>query len=674
LVRALKRSISGLQALLATTACLGDEKEQPVPTLRDDVLNPQATRGVSASDDVRSPGRAELEELIWALPAAVYTTDAVGNITFYNTAAAELWGSEPELGTSKFFGSWRRYWQDGRPMEHEDCPMAVTLRTGKPVQGVEAVGERPDGTRVPFISYPTPLHDSAGRLIGAVDMLVDITERKMFGQAVQSHVRRLEILNGVAKVISSELDVGRIAQMLTDLAMEASGAQFGTFFHHAAVDEQGAAGVMQAVSPRLERDQLDIASNAALFDATIRHGIGVRSDDIRNDPRFPGGALRCRTAGKPVEVASYLAVPVGRLGRLHGALLLGHPAPGVFGPETEDFVSGIAAHAAIAIDNARLYQAERQLAEIVETSSDAIVSKDIRGIVRSWNRGAERLFGFTADEMIGMSVAMLIPNDRKSEEDRILERIKRGERVEPYETVRVRKDGTLVDVSLSVSPLRDAGGRVIGASKIARDITERKQALARQELLAQELHHRTKNLFAVVNSVVARSFPGKQTVEEAEAAVMHRLHSLAQMHVMLLDKGWQGADLGEVVRAEMSPYGGRVAIDGPPLFLSAQAAQNFALALHELATNAAKYGALSDRAGQVLITWSISGSGRQRRFVFRWEERGGPAVSVPDRKGFGSAVLEYVMAEYFNVPPRIEFAPTGLTFEASGSIDALKSQ
>ena len=174
----------------------------------------------------------------------------------------------------------------------------------------------------------------------------------------------------------------------------------------------------------------------------------------------------------------------------------------------------------------RVEEAGQRLAAIVESSDDAILSKNLDGIIMSWNRGAERLFGYSADEMIGKSVTILIPAERQDEEPHILGRIRRGERIEHYETVRLRKDGSLVDISLSVSPVKDAAGKVIGASKIARDITERKQAQARQDMLTRELHHRTKNLFAVVQSVVSRSFAGKHTVKDAETAVKNRLRSL----------------------------------------------------------------------------------------------------------------------------------------------------
>lgn len=123
-------------------------------------------------------GYGKALELLDAMPAAVYMTDAVGRITYYNEAASALWGCQPELGKSEFCGSWKLFWPDGRALPHADCPMAMTLKQQRPIRGVEAVAERPDGTRVPFMPYPTPLFDASGALTGAVNMLVDISERK----------------------------------------------------------------------------------------------------------------------------------------------------------------------------------------------------------------------------------------------------------------------------------------------------------------------------------------------------------------------------------------------------------------------------------------------------------------------------------------------------------------
>jgi PAS domain S-box-containing protein len=170
------------------------------------LISPTADRA-GAHDNLAwlaAAAEPRLREVLDVLPAAVYTTDTEGRITYYNEAAAELWGCRPELGSSQWCGSWRLYWPDGRAMRHEDCPMAVALREGRPIRGAEAIAERPDGTRVPFIPYPTPLTDESGRLTGAVNMLVDISERKQAEASQALLVRELahRVKNTLAVIIA----------------------------------------------------------------------------------------------------------------------------------------------------------------------------------------------------------------------------------------------------------------------------------------------------------------------------------------------------------------------------------------------------------------------------------------------------------------------------------------
>jgi PAS domain S-box-containing protein len=497
------------------------------------------------------------------------------------------------------------------------------------------------------------------------------SDRDRLEGAIRAQKQRFEILTRTAKIISGDLDPERIVRRVADAAAELSGAKWAEFFLNI-TDDRGVALSLHAFSglPQKPAAEDGLPRNSSAFEATLKASGTVRSDDIRTDPQFEaGGSLK----GLPLSshgTASYLAVPVGRSGNIRGGLFLAHDQPCLFTSEIEDVVSALLDLAAIAIENAHIYLDARSFRSIVETSDDAIVSKDLEGVVGSWNKGAERLFGYTAAEMVGKSITTLIPADRDDEEPAVLERIRRGQHVKPYETVRMRKDGSLIEISLSVSPLVDADGKIIGASKIARDITAQKQAQARQELLSRELSHRTKNLFAVVQAVVSRSFAGKRTVEEAEEAVLSRLQTLGQTHVLLIDKHWHGADVQAVVDREMDPYAGRVTSEGPTVVLSAQAAQNFALALHELATNAAKYGALSNLSGRVRITWSVLKSSGRQHFTFRWQELGGPRVSPPSYKGFGTTVLEQVMAEYFDAP-KIDFREAGVVYEVSGSLATL---
>ena len=188
--------------------------------------------------------------------------------------------------------------------------------------------------------------------------------------------------------------------------------------------------------------------------------------------------------------------------------------------------------------------------QIVETSDDAIVSKDLDGIITSWNRGAERLFGYSAQEIIGKPVTILIPEDRIDEEPEILDRIRRGERIDHYDTVRRRKNGSLIDISLTISPLKDADGRIIGASKIARDITERKRAQEQQKLLLNEMQHRIKNSLATIQAIATQTLNAHAKERDAFIA---RLHALGSAHDLLTSEAWEQASLPAIVTKTQEP-------------------------------------------------------------------------------------------------------------------------
>jgi PAS domain S-box-containing protein len=445
--------------------------------------------------------------LLEALPTAVYATDAAGRLIFYNHAAAKLWGRRPELGKEEWCGSWRLYWPDGRPMPHDQCPMAVALKEQRPLKGVEALAERPDGTRVPFLAYPTPLVDESGALIGALNMLVDITERK-----------------------------------------------------------------------RAEHD--------------------------------------------------------GQL-----------------------------------------------LASIVESSDDAIVSKDLDGTIVSWNKGAERLFGYSAEEVRGKPITILIPPDRLDEEPGILARIRRGERVEHYETVRRCKDGSLIDISLTVSPVKNAEGRIVGASKIARDITDRRRAQEQQNLLLREMSHRVKNLFAVASGVVTLSARSASTPEDMAKSIRDRLGALTRAHELtrpgLIDtteKCSRDTTLHALARTILSPYLGgpeeqdRIIVNGPDVSIGGSAVTSLALLLHEFATNAAKYGALASSSGSVRVDWFAD----KDELALTWREQGGPAIEGhPECEGFGSLLARRIVSGQFGGRLSHDWEPEGVTIHLSVPIEQL---
>ncbi len=289
------------QALAVTNNALEQEvlqRKKVEEALR--VANRELEVRVEARTADLSLTEQRYRRLVQSLPAAVYTTDADGRVILYNEAAAILWGRKPEIGKDLWCGSHKIFKADGSALALDQCPMAITLKTGNAVRGEEIIIERPDGSRRNVLPYPEPLFDAAGKIAGAINMLVDVTERKLWEKEL------------------------------------------------------------------------------------------------------------------------------------------------------------------------------RRFAAIVESSDDAIISKDLNGIITSWNDGAMRIFGYTAEEVIGKSITMLIPKERQDEEPGILQRIRKGDRVDHYETIRQRKDGALIGIELTISPIKNAEGKIIGASKIARDITKRK--------------------------------------------------------------------------------------------------------------------------------------------------------------------------------------------------------
>lgn len=455
----------------------------------------------------------------------------------------------------------------------------------------------------------------------------------------------------------------------------------------------------------------------------------------------------------------------------------------------------------------------QQLAAIVESSDDAIISKDLNGIIATWNRGAEKLFGYEAEEVIGRPITFLFPPELQDEDAQILAR---GERIEHYETVRQRKDGKRIPISLTVSPIKDAAGQVVGASKIGRDISSRKRAeetqaalydfthrlfragsaddiyeaaldaiiralgcerasillfdetgvmkfvawrglsdgyrkaveghspwtryskdtepitvsdinvaemdaslrgtikaekiaalvfiplvangqligkfmtyyrsshdfteaemnvavtIARQlgfslerreaekarELLVNESKHRIKNTLATVQAMAGQTLSHTKPYELD--AFVARLHALAEAHELLTSENWSQASLQDVVSRALMPFvsqqENRFVVDGPSIWVPANASLNLTLCLHELATNAVKYGALSNGTGLVRVSWDVDAEADRRTLHLTWQEAGGPPVEVPRRKGFGSLLIQSTGES----DTCVDYCPTGL--------------
>lgn len=359
--------------------------DKPVGFLESELERAMAARALAPGDGNVVPMSATLRsqatlrererrfrELLDALPAAVYTTDAEGRITYYNDTAAELWGHRPTLGSSEWCGSWKLFWPDGTPLPHDECPMAIALKEDRAVRGLEAACERPDGTRVPFIPYPTPLHDESGRLVGAVNMLVDITERK---------------------------------------------------------------------------------------------------------------------------------------------------------------------------------RAEEQ-----------------------------------------------------------------------------------------------------------------------QALLVRELHHRVRNTLATVQAIMGSTARSADTIEEFKTALIGRISALAKTHRLLTEE-IAAVAFGDLLHNELDAFDdgsdGRITLNGPEVYLSSNLAVSLGMAVHELTTNAAKYGSLSVVGGKVDVTWSTTIEATRRTLDFDWVESSGPAVTPPKRQGFGSRLLEFVLPGQIQATASIDYQRDGVQMHCS---------
>jgi PAS domain S-box-containing protein len=326
-------------------------------------------------------------------------------------------------------------------------------------------------------------------------------------------------------------------------------------------------------------------------------------------------------------------------------------------------------------DEAQTQEALEHLAAIIQSSNDAIISKDLGGIVRSWNAAAVRIFGYSAEEVVGGPITILFPQGLEDEEDKILERIRRGERVEHYQTRRKRKDGQSIHVSITISPIRNRQGMIVGASKIARDITaqklaelrlqdelqERKAAEETMSLLLHEIQHRVKNTLATVMALASQTF--KSASADERRSFSARVEALAGAHALLTEENWDRAPVREIVENAIEPFrdrnDGRYEISGPDLEIAAGTSLTLSMILHELATNASKYGALTRDSGTVSIAWRMLEAEKGPLLELVWREKGGPQVAAPVRKGFGSKLIESALG-HSQGHADLQFNPDGV--------------
>jgi two-component system, chemotaxis family, CheB/CheR fusion protein len=308
-------------------------------------------------------------------------------------------------------------------------------------------------------------------------------------------------------------------------------------------------------------------------------------------------------------------------------------------------------------------EALAQLAAIVANSADAIIGLKPDGSITSWNVGAERTYGFTAEEAIGRPLSLTMRSEKKGELREILERLGRSTAVGATESERITKDGRQIHISYTSTPIRNSAGKLLAAAVIERDITERKQVEEQPRLLLGELNHRVKNALATVLSIASRTRKATDSLDDFYRAFEGRLRALASTHDLLAKNVWAGADLRQILLAELKPYNGEkdaIHLSGHDFFVSSRAAVVFGMIFHELVTNAAKYGALSDTSGNVQVKWKMVGDKDGKSFVLEWRERGGPAAVAVNKHGFGITFIERSIAYELQGSAELRFDPHGL--------------
>jgi len=304
-----------------------------------------------------------------------------------------------------------------------------------------------------------------------------------------------------------------------------------------------------------------------------------------------------------------------------------------------------------------LAHSEERYRALVDTANDIVATLDLEGRFTSINPAVQRVLGYEPHELIGVPLRQLIPPDALAIHESMLKRKLQGEESTRYEMQMFGRDGRQRHtLEVNSRLMFDAERRPVGLHSIARDVSDRKAAEARQNILVRELQHRTKNLLAVIQSIASNTLLHSPDVRAAREALMGRLHALAHAQEFVASGAGGGAPLRDLVEAELASFGARAKVDGEFLMAGSSFAQMFALIVHELATNAMKHGALSGPRGEVAVGWRTNQAEPEPTLVLHWEERGGPTVQAPASTGFGTQLISLIGK------PQITYHPEGFEY------------
>lgn len=306
--------------------------------------------------------------------------------------------------------------------------------------------------------------------------------------------------------------------------------------------------------------------------------------------------------------------------------------------------------------------------DALQLIADAVICTDEFGCILIFNRAAEQSFGYSASEVIGKHVEMLIPMAQRLEHSKQVRVFAHGNGAASRlmgrrrEVIGLHKSGKEFPTEATVSRHLVAGRAVLTA--VHRDISNRKEIESRREIIAQELDHRVKNVFSVLLGIVSLSASSARDVPEFKDLLLRRIHLLSRTQAMLRSGAPQSTDLKQLLLDEVASFrnidGSNVTIGGPPVSVGAGAAQALAIIFHELATNSAKYGAFTSEHGRLIISFACNGSNNDD-VVIEWREAGGPPVTPPKRQGFGTKLITQIVKSTFGTDVAISYPLQGLT-------------
>jgi PAS domain S-box-containing protein len=558
---------------------------------------------------------ARLRAIVESAVDGIVTIDEQGTVAGFNPAAQRIFGYNPE----EVVGRNVKMLMPPPYRDAHDGYLANYVTTGIPKiigSGREVEGLRKDGTVFPLDLSVSEIKLGARRLFTGI--VRDISERKRAEEERQKFVSLVENSSDAIAMASLTWEVfyiNRAGQELIGLRPEDTPAlEIRDLWHEATLPE-----VTRA---------LPIQASGASF-------------------RFQGQLKHLRT-GEPVDVDC-------------NAFGILHPSSG----ETLAVAFSMRDIREQKRSEQALRDSEARMKAILGNAVDGILTIDERGTIEMVNPAAQGIFGYAAEELLGQNVRLLMPEPYRSEHDQYLRNYRHtGQRKiigSGREVLGRRKNGEVFPIDLSVSEVQLGDRRLF--TGLVRDIAERKQSEEHRNLLLAELSHRVKNTLASVLSIAMQTAKNNSSLEAFWDAFEGRLRALSLTHDLLAERGWVGAELASVLAYELRPFqaedGSNTAVSGPAVVLNPKQTLALGMVFHELATNAAKYGAFSSAGGRVAVGWELRRDAAPNLSI-TWREEGGPPVETPRRYGFGRVLIERGVKFDLNGTADLEFAPTGL--------------